>query len=96
MFRVALVIMTCVVMFYRNGLYDFHLLNKPRYRTRREILARVLAGSGIAFLVLAGVYFIFPALSIGRGVVLFAAPLVLVLTLAWRMMLAPGSPQLRF
>lgn len=93
--RIVFVILTCVVVFYHSGLYDFRFMSRRRYGARSEILARLLRAFGIVVLALAVFYFVFPELSMGRFALL-AAPLILVLTLGWRLMLAPCSPQLRF
>jgi hypothetical protein len=79
--RIALVILVCELSLYSNDLYDF--------RSRRgEILVRLLRGFGVACLVLAGIYYLVPNLSLGRGIATVALLLALVLTLGWRAMVA--------
>jgi sugar transferase (PEP-CTERM system associated) len=51
---------------------------------RRELVIRILQAVGSASLVLAVLYFWFPALIIGRGVFVTAAGLVIALVIAWR------------
>jgi hypothetical protein len=94
--RVLLVVLTCVVVFYHSGLYDFRLMSKRRYGVRSEILERLMRAFSIVLISLWLFYFVDPGLSIGRGVVVLAAPIILAFTLGWRWLMAPGSPQLKF
>lgn len=87
--RFLTVILVCVVALYFNDLYDFRLLT-----TRREILVRLLQGFGVACLGLAVFYYVAPDLGFGRGIAALAAPLILGLTLGWRLVVAEGAPNL--
>jgi len=64
---------------YYADLYDLRLLTD-----RRELFTRMLNALAAASLVLAAVYFWFPALIIGRGVFMVAAFFVITLVLGWR------------
>jgi sugar transferase (PEP-CTERM system associated) len=80
-FRFLLAILICVVALYFNDLYDFSLM-----RTRNEILVRLFQAFGVACLALALSYYIAPDLGFGRGIAALAAPLILTLTLGWRLL----------
>jgi sugar transferase (PEP-CTERM system associated) len=80
-FRFLLAILICVVALYFNDLYDFGLM-----RTRNEILVRLFQAFGVACLALALSYYIAPNLGFGRGIAALAAPLILTLTLGWRLL----------
>ena len=92
----SLSFLTSVVLLYHNGLYDFRFMYKRRDGKRTEILARLLRAFGTVALALSIFYFVSPELSIGRGALQIAGPLVLLLTLGWRWIIAARSPQLRF
>jgi len=82
-FRFLLVIVICEVSLYFNDLYDFSLM-----KTRSEILVRLLQAFGIACLILAVSYYVAPDLGFGRGIAALAAPLIVTLTLGWRLWMA--------
>ncbi len=85
-FRFSLAIVVCEISLYFNDLYDFRLLT-----TRSEILVRLLQAFGVACLGLAVCYYIAPDLSFGRGIAALAAPLIVALTLLWRLSKAQNS-----
>jgi sugar transferase (PEP-CTERM system associated) len=74
---IAVIVQACL---YYADLYDLRLL-----ADRRELFTRMLHALASASLVLAAIYYWFPALIIGRGVFMVAALLVMVLVLGWRM-----------
>lgn len=84
--RFLAVIFICLIGLYFNDLYDFRLM-----KTRREILVRLLQGFGVACLALAVIYFVAPDFGFGRGIAALAAPLILALTLGWRLLWAEGA-----
>jgi sugar transferase (PEP-CTERM system associated) len=86
LFRCLLVILVCEVALYFNDLYDFRL-----FTTRNEIIVRLLQAFGVACLALAVFYFVEPDLGLGRGIAALAAPLILGLTLGWRLIWAHNS-----
>jgi FlaA1/EpsC-like NDP-sugar epimerase len=67
---------------YYAGLYDLHLVSD-----RREQFIRIMQALGVASLILAGIYFWFPDLPIGRGVAVMAAVFVLTFVIGWRLLL---------
>src|SRR5271165_5712847 len=92
-FRFLLVILVCEISLYFNDLYDFRLMT-----TRSEIVVRLLQAFGVACLALAVCYYAAPDLGLGRGIAALAAPLIVALTLGWRLVMARdphtlGSPE---
>jgi len=65
--------------FYYNDLYNLRMLSD-----RRELFIRIVQALASASFILAGVYYWFPALVIGRGVFMIAAGLVLTVVIGWR------------
>jgi sugar transferase (PEP-CTERM system associated) len=59
--------------------------------TRSEILVRLLQAFGVACLALAVCYYVAPDLGFGRGIAALAAPMIVALTLGWRLMMAQNS-----
>ena len=85
-FRALLVVVVCSVAIYFNDLYDFQLVT-----TRMEIPLRLLQAFGIACLALAVCYFFEPDLGFGRGIAALAAPMILSMTLGWRLIWARSN-----
>ncbi|BCS33214.1 glycosyl transferase [Luteitalea sp. TBR-22] len=77
--KIGLVVGVCQVCLYYGELYDLRVV-----ADRRELFVRVLQSLGAASLVLAALYYWFPALVIGRGVFLLAAAAVVSLVAGWR------------
>jgi sugar transferase (PEP-CTERM system associated) len=73
---IAAVVQACL---YYADLYELRLV-----ADRRELFVRILNALASASLVLAGVYYWFPAAVIGRGVFMIAALLVITLVIGWR------------
>jgi sugar transferase (PEP-CTERM system associated) len=65
---------------YYNDLYDMRVV-----ADHRELAVRIIQALGVTSLILAAVYYWFPALVIGRGVFLIAAGFILVAVIAWRL-----------
>jgi sugar transferase (PEP-CTERM system associated) len=78
----VIAILVCEISLYFNDLYDFRLMT-----TRSEILVRLLQAFGVACLALAVFYFVDPDLGFGRGIAALAAPLIVALTLGWRLVM---------
>jgi sugar transferase (PEP-CTERM system associated) len=77
--RALLITGVCQVCLYYAELYDWRIV-----ADRRELFVRILQSLGAASLVLAFLYYWFPALVIGRGVFLIAAAAVVTLVAGWR------------
>ncbi len=88
-FRFALVILLCELSLYFNDLYDFRLIG-----SRRELLVRLLQAFGVACLALGVCYYVAPELGFGRGIAALASPLILGLTLCWRLLVLERSHSL--
>jgi len=86
LFRFLLVLLVCEVSLYFHDLYDFRLMT-----TRNEILVRLLQSFGVACLALSVGYYIAPDLGFGRGIAALAAPLIIALTLGWRLVWARNA-----
>ncbi len=69
----------CLISFYLYDLYDFVVMHD-----RRELVLRLVQALGLAWIGLALLIYLVPAMLIGRGVSLFALPLALFLMVAWR------------
>jgi sugar transferase (PEP-CTERM system associated) len=80
-FRFLLVIVICETSLYFNDLYDFRLTT-----SHSEILVRLFQAFGVACLALAVCYFIDPDVGFGRGIAVLAAPVIVALTLGWRLL----------
>ena len=80
-YKVALVIIVAQGCLYYADLYDFRT-----FADRRELVVRILQALGAASILLALVYYWFPALVIGRGVFMLTAILVITSVIWWRVM----------
>ena len=78
-FKIALASGVCVLLLYFYDLYDYIVMTN-----RRELLLRLVQALGIAWVLLALLFYFVPQLLIGRGVSVISVPLVLVLLLGWR------------
>ena len=72
--RIMAVTGCCIAAFYYNDLYNFRLV-----RSFAAFMPRLLQSFGVAFILLAGCYFLFPGLRIAKGP--FVSSFVLVITL---------------
>jgi len=80
--RFGLVVVICGLALYYCDVYDLRASN------RREVLfVSLMQALGLACVILAILYYIQPALAVGRSVAVLATPLILVLILGWRMLL---------
>src|SRR5215210_5238275 len=77
--KAAVVTLFCLVAFYLYDLYDFVVMHD-----RRELVLRLIQALGLAWVALAIVMYLVPALVIGRGVSSIALPLALALVVGWR------------
>jgi sugar transferase (PEP-CTERM system associated) len=77
--KALLVAAVAQVCLYYADLYDLRLLSD-----RRELFVRILNALAMASLLLAGLYYWFPGLVIGRGVFMIAAAFVIAAVIGWR------------
>jgi len=79
-YRILLVVGVCELALYYHDLYDIQVV-----RDRSELFVRLFQAIGTACLGLAILYFTDPDHSLGRGIFVITAPLVLLLLLTWRL-----------
>lgn len=77
--RVAAVVGTTQLSFYYNDLYELSALN-----SRREFFIRLLRAMGITSIFLALIYYVQPALMLGRGVFMLFVAVLMFVVVAWR------------
>jgi sugar transferase (PEP-CTERM system associated) len=65
-------------------MYYFDLYNSSILSNRREVLSRLIAVLGTACILLAFLYYVYPALELGRGIFAIGCLLVAVVLLLWR------------
>ncbi len=89
-FKVALATSLCLLILYFYDLYDFTVMGN-----RRELMLRLVQAIGIAWVVLALLFYFIPPLLIGRGVSVISVPIVLFSLLTWRILihLLTGHPE---
>lgn len=78
--KIILTTIVCGLSLYFNDLYDFQVV-----RRRDNLFVHTMQALGAACLLLAVLFYVSPGSSLGRGVALFAAPLILALLLSWRL-----------
>ena len=77
--KIALAAGVCLLILYFYDLYDYVVMTK-----RRELLLRMVQALGIAWALLALLFYFLPPLLLGRGVSVISVPIVLGLLLGWR------------
>ncbi len=77
--KIGLASGVCILILYFYDLYDYIVMTN-----RRELLLRLVQALGIAWALLALLFYFIPPLLIGRGVSVISVPVVLVLLLGWR------------
>lgn len=79
LYKAALATAVCLGAFYLFDLYDFAVMHD-----RRELILRLIQALGLAWVLLAVIFYLIPPLMMGRGILLIALPLALVLMVGWR------------
>ena len=89
--KITLATVVCALILYFYDLYDFTVMGN-----RRELMLRLVQALGIAWALLALLFYFAPPLLIGRGVSVISVPLVLVLLLGWRTLIhfLTGHPEI--
>ncbi|MBS1797106.1 MAG: TIGR03013 family PEP-CTERM/XrtA system glycosyltransferase [Acidobacteria bacterium] len=89
--KITLATVVCTLIFYFYDLYDYTVMTN-----RRELMLRLVQALGIAWALLALLFYFAPPLLIGRGVSVISVPLVLVLLLGWRVLIhyLTGHPEI--
>lgn len=80
--KISLATFVCLLLLYFYDLYDYVVMTN-----RRELLLRLVQALGIAWALLALVFYFVPGMLIGRGVTVLSVPIVLVLLLGWRVLI---------
>lgn len=80
--KIVLATLVCLLILYFYDLYDFTVTGN-----RRELMLGLVQALGIAWALLAFLFYFVPPLFIGRGVSVIAVPVVLVLLLTWRILI---------
>jgi sugar transferase (PEP-CTERM system associated) len=80
-----------IICMYYFDLYDSSILSN-----RREVLTRLVQVLGAASIMLAAVYYSYPPLMLGRGIILIGLPLALLILLLWRGLFFALNRQPRF
>ena len=73
--KIGLATLVCLLILYFYDLYDFTVMGN-----RRELMLRLVQALGIAWALLAFLFYFVPPLFIGRGVSVISVPLVLNFT----------------
>ncbi len=89
--KISVATLVCLLNLYFYDLYDYTVMGN-----RRELMLRLVQALGIAWALLAFVFYFVPPLFIGRGVSVISVPLVIILLLAWRtsIHLLTGHPEI--
>ncbi len=89
--KIAVATLLCLLNLYFYDLYDYTVMGN-----RRELMLRLVQALGIAWALLAFLFYLVPPLFIGRGVLVISVPLVLILLLFWRssIHLLTGHPEI--
>jgi len=89
--KVGLASAACLLILYFYDLYDYIVMTN-----RRELLLRMVQALGIAWVLLAVLFYFVPSLLIGRGVSVISVPIVLCMLLGWRILihLLTGHPDI--
>lgn len=77
--KVALATCVCLLLLYFYDLYDYVVMTN-----RRELLLRLVQALGIAWALLAILFYFAPGLLLGRGISIISVILVLGMLLGWR------------
>ena len=77
--KIALATSICLLILYFYDIYDYTVMTN-----RRELMLRLVQGLGIAWILLALLFYFVPQLLIGRGVSVVSVFIVLILLTLWR------------
>jgi sugar transferase (PEP-CTERM system associated) len=77
--KILLISLVCQTCLYYNDLYDLKVTD-----TFQELGIRLLQSLGIAAIILAGIYVIFPKAIVGSGIFAVSIVFVIILIVSWR------------
>jgi sugar transferase (PEP-CTERM system associated) len=80
LYKALLITFICQMCLYYADLYDEMRITPDR----RELLVRIFQALGATSIILALVYYVFPTLVLGRGIVMIAAMLITAVVIGWR------------
>lgn len=80
--KIGLATLVCLLTLYFYDLYDYTVI-----ANRRELLLRLVQSLGIAWVLLALLFYFVPPLLIGRGVSIYSVVIVLAFLLGWRIVI---------
>ena len=80
--RFGIVLVICGISLYYNDLYASRVVNR-----RSELFVYLFQAVGTAWVILAILYYLIPDHSLGRGIAVLSAPIVLLFLLSWRLIL---------
>ena len=89
--KILMLSATFMICMYYYDLYDSSILSN-----RREVLSRLVQVLGTICILLAIVYYFYPPLELGRGIVLIGLPFVVILLLLWRGLFSAINGRPRF
>jgi len=81
-FRFGIVLVICGISLYYNDLYASRVVNR-----RSELFVYLFQAVGTAWVILSILYYLIPEHSLGRGIAVLSAPIVLLFLLSWRLIL---------
>jgi sugar transferase (PEP-CTERM system associated) len=84
--QMAIIVLVCWVCLYYSDMYDLQIVAR-----RSELVVHLMQALGTAGLILALLYYLFPDLSLGRGVSAIAASLICCSLLGWRLLVDSGE-----
>jgi sugar transferase (PEP-CTERM system associated) len=87
--KALLITLVSQLCLYYSDLYDDPHVGG----SRAELLVRIIEALGVTLLILAGVYTVFPQLTVARGVLAQAAPLAVTSVIVWRLAFAWAARQ---
>jgi sugar transferase (PEP-CTERM system associated) len=89
--KILLATSVCLLILYFYDLYDYVVMTN-----RRELMLRLVQALGIAWALLALLFYFVPPLLLGRGVSVISVPLVLAVLLGWRIFIhsLTGHPEI--
>jgi sugar transferase (PEP-CTERM system associated) len=89
--KVTFAAFVCLLILYFYDLYDYTVMHN-----RRELLLRLIQALGIAWVLLAILFYFVPPMMIGRGTSVYSVVIVLILLIGWRSLIhyLTGHPEI--
>jgi sugar transferase (PEP-CTERM system associated) len=85
-----------IAMVFITSMYYFDLYDSSILRNRREVLTRLIQVVGTVCVLLAILYYVYPPLELGRGVLAIGVSLVGMILLLWRRLFLAVNSQPEF